>query len=463
MLLTRDESKKLIDKVLSFSKSDETTVTVGSAESVNIRTANNTVTTSGRINTVAVNIACTRETRTGAVAVSETTDEALRAAVAKAEQMAQLARPNPEHMPVVSRQDYPKIDSFDENTARSTQKEIVTVIQPAIEGAAAKRLLGAGYIEREARAVATGNSKGNFGYATRTGVDYSLTVRTQDGTGSGWGTDDALRLSEIDGKAVAERALQKAEMSQKPRRLEPGKYTVVLEPAAAADFIPLLFSSTAFSARAADEGRSLMTKRGGGTRVGEKMFVERISVRTDPFDQRNPGFPWIGNVQPSVGGLGGLFFNFGAGEDDGLGFLPNKKITWIEKGAVKNLVYSRYWAQKKETEPTPSPTNLVFEGEDHLFEDLIRSTDRGLLVTRFWYIRTVNPQTVQLTGLTRDGLFMIEKGKIAYPVMNFRWNESPAVALANVEMMSRPTRIQGMVIPAMKIRDFTFTSISDAV
>jgi predicted Zn-dependent protease len=103
------------------------------------------------------------------------------------------------------------------------------------------------------------------------------------------------------------------------------------------------------------------------------------------------------------------------------------------------------------------------DGEDHSVEDLIRSTDRGLLVTRFWYVRFVNPQTVQLTGLTRDGLFWIEKGKISHPVMNLRWNESPAVVLANVEMLGRPERSGNRVVPAMKVRDFTFTSVSDAV
>jgi predicted Zn-dependent protease len=139
-------------------------------------------------------------------------------------------------------------------------------------------------------------------------------------------------------------------------------------------------------------------------------------------------------------------------------------MEWIDRGVVKNLAYGRYWARRKGVAPTPNPAQgLIIEGEDHSVEDLIRSTERGLLVTHFFYIRFVNPQTIQLTGLTRDGLFLIEKGRVAYPVMNFRWNESPANALANVEMLSRPQRVGGSILPAMKVRDFNFTSLSDAV
>ena len=237
---------------------------------------------------------------------------------------------------------------------------------------------------------------------------------------------------------MARVAIDKAVLSQKPRRLEPAKYTVILEPAAVSDMVTQILSS--FDARDVEEGRSLLTKKGGGTRLGEKMFSEKITMRGDPFDPRHPGPPWTES------------------------YLPAQKMSWIDKGVVRNLGYTRYWAKKKNAEPTPSPgSDLIFEGEDNSIDDLIASTERGLLVTRFWYIRDVNPQTGQLTGLTRDGLFMVEKGKIAYPIMNLRWNESPANVLANVEMLSRPVLVGGNVVPGMKARDFNFTSVSDAV
>jgi predicted Zn-dependent protease len=216
---------------------------------------------------------------------------------------------------------------------------------------------------------------------------------------------------------------------------------VVLEPAAVRDFMqPMLGFGSAFDARAAEEGRSLMTKKGGGTRLGEKAFSEKITIASDPFDTRNPGTLWA------------------------FSGVPARKITWVEKGVVKNLTYSRYWAQKKQVEPTPNIGNgLMIHGEDHTIDDLIKSTKRGLLITHFWYIRFLNPQTVQLTGLTRDGVFMIENGKIAYPVMNFRWNESPANSLNKVEMMSREVRAGNYLVPAMKLSEFPVSSLSDAV
>jgi predicted Zn-dependent protease len=192
------------------------------------------------------------------------------------------------------------------------------------------------------------------------------------------------------------------------------------------------------------------------------MFSEKTTARCDPFDPRNPGVPWVGEVPTELSEIGQFFFGGASAQNHS--FLPATGLTWIEKGVVKNLAYSRYWAKKKDVAPTPrSSQNLVIDGDDHSLDDLIRSTDRGLLVTRFWYIRYLNPQTVQLTGLTRDGLFWIEKGKIAYPVVNFRWNESPANVLANVEMLSRPVRSGERVVPAMKVRDFNFSSVSDAV
>jgi predicted Zn-dependent protease len=148
--------------------------------------------------------------------------------------------------------------------------------------------------------------------------------------------------------------------------------------------------------------------------------------------------------------------------------MPAGRVAWIEQGVVKNLFYDRYWARKAGRAPTPAPTNLVLEGGGKTLDELIASVERGLLVTRFWYIRSVNPQTVQLTGLTRDGLFLIKDGKISSPVMNFRFNESPVRLLQNTIAMGGAIRVrggegQGMLAPPIVAKDFPFTSISDAV
>ncbi|MEO7144544.1 MAG: metallopeptidase TldD-related protein, partial [Bryobacteraceae bacterium] len=177
---------------------------------------------------------------------------------------------------------------------------------------------------------------------------------------------------------------------------------------------------------------------------GEKLFPDFINLHTDPFDPRMPALPWTSSR------------------------LPMRPIGWIENGAVKNLAYSRYWAEKTGKSATPSPDPLYLDGGGASLDDLIASVERGLLVTHFWYIRFVNPKTLQHTGLTRDGLFLIENGKIAAPVMNFRFNESPVRLLQNARKLSKPVRVRGleggmMVAPAILAGDFHFTSISDAV
>jgi predicted Zn-dependent protease len=224
-------------------------------------------------------------------------------------------------------------------------------------------------------------------------------------------------------------------------RLDPGKYTVVLEPTAVGDLIGALGFS--LSARAAEQGQSFLSKKGGGTLLGSKVFPELITLRSDPSDKRYPSIRWT----PAT--------------------LPARPVTWIDKGVVQNMVYDRYWASKTDKAPTPDTDNLILEGGDSSLSDLIKATDRGLLVTRFWYIRFVNPQTVQLTGLTRDGLFLIEKGVVTQPVVNLRFTESVVRLLQNTTMVSRDERVSGtesdVIAPAIQARDFAFTSVSDAV
>jgi predicted Zn-dependent protease len=241
--------------------------------------------------------------------------------------------------------------------------------------------------------------------------------------------------------------MQKALASVNARALEPGKYTVILEPAASVDLLQNMMGS--MDGRNADEGRSFLSKKGGGTRLGEKLFDERVTIYSDPT---NPEIP-----TSAFGGGGGGRFGGGA---DGR---PQEKVTWVDKGVVKNMYYSRFWADKKGVKATPPPAAVIMAGGTQSLADLIRGTEKGILVTRLWYIRAVDPQTLLYTGLTRDGTFYIENGQIKFPVKNFRFNESPVIMLNNLEAMGKPVRIGGNLIPPLKIRDFTFSSLSDAV
>ncbi len=192
-------------------------------------------------------------------------------------------------------------------------------------------------------------------------------------------------------------------------------------------------------ARSADEGRSFMSAADGKNKLGQKIVDERVTIWSDPLHPEVPTSTWNGEGQPL------------------------KKTMWLENGVVKNLAYDRFWAGEKGVEPVPFPPNAIMAGGDASLEDLIKGTKKGILVTRLWYIRSVDPQTLLYTGLTRDGTFYIENGQIKYPVKNFRFNESPIIMLNNLETLGKQVRIDGNLIPYMKIRDFTFTSLSDAV
>lgn len=455
-MLTRDQAMKLAEKALSFSTFPECEIGIRSFENASIRFALNGITTSGFTIGQSMAISSVRDGKSGSTTVDEFDDNSLRAAVKLSEKLAVISPPNPERMAPLEPQKYAAVENFADSTAKARNEAMIPHVRSIIEGAKGNGLVAAGFFERSADASAIANKQGNFGYGRTTDADLSTTIRNADGTSSGWASQPAVRIEDIDGAVVGKTAIEKCLRWKNPKRLEPGKYTVVLEPTAVGDLVQLLGFS--MQARSAEEGRSFLSKKGGGTLVGEKLFPESITLRTDPLNRMYSVLPWASGG----GGFGGGGFGgFGAG-------LPTDRITWIEKGVVKNLFYDRYYAGKAGKQPTPAPNHLVLEGGDKSLADLIASVDRGLLVTRFWYIRVVNPQSVQLTGLTRDGLFLIENGKVTSPVVNFRFNESPVHLLQNAVVLGKPVRVrggegQGMIAPAVVVKDFPFTSVSDAV
>ncbi|MDX5338562.1 MAG: TldD/PmbA family protein [Cyclobacteriaceae bacterium] len=436
-ILTQAEAKAIIDKVLSYAKADETEVTLSGGRTGNIRYARNTVNTSGETNEINLSITSVYGKKSGSTSINELDEESLKKAVARAEEIAQLAPENPEYMPMLGPQTYAPAKTFSQATDSINPEYRAQLAMDSIAPCVENNLTAAGYLEDFSGFVAQGNSKGLFGYNQRTGVDFTVTVRTADGTGSGYAGKDFNDASLLKAGEVTKVAAQKAMASTNAQAIEPGKYTVILEPMAANDLLRLL--TFGLDARSADEGRSFMSKKGGGTKLGEKLFDERVNIYSDPNHPDIPSAPWSG---------------------DGL---PLEKTTWVENGVAKNLFYSRYWAEKQGVKPVPRPQGVIFEGGDQSLLDMIRNTERGILVTRFWYIRAVDPQTLLYTGLTRDGTFYIENGQIKFPVKNFRFNESPIIMLNNIEALGKPERTGGNMIPPMKIRDFTFTSLSDAV
>lgn len=435
-IYTKEEARKLMEKALSFSTADSCEINMGGSESGNIRYARNTVTTAGHRSNQTLAVTSSFGKKSGTATIDEFDDESLEKVIKRAEELAKLSPENPEFMEPLGPQNYQESKSFIESTANVQPAYRAEVAASSIKPASAKDVTAAGFLQDSAGFSAKMNSNGLFAYNQSTNVDFTVTMRTNDGTGSGWVTRDYNDISKFNPDEAAKVAIDKAVMSREAKAIEPGKYTVILEPAASVDLLGNMAGS--FNARTADEGRSFMSKD-GGTKMGQKIVDERVNIWSDPLHPEVPTSTWDG---------------------DGL---PLKKMKWIEDGVVRNLAYSRFWAKEKGVDPVPFPSNFIMEGGDASREELIKSTKKGILVTRLWYIRGVDPQTLLYTGLTRDGTFYIENGEIKYPVKNFRFNESPIIMLNNLEELGEQVRIDGNLIPYMKIRDFTFTSLSDAV
>ncbi len=439
----KDEAQTLLKKVLGYSKADECEVSLTGTEGGNIRYARNAISTAGDTSTVSLAVTSVFGKKSGTATINEFDDASLEKVVRRAEELAQLAPENPEHMPLLGASSFKEAITYNPATAAMTPESRADAVAKSINVAKEANLQAAGYIENTNNCDAVANSKGLFAYNKSTDVIFSITTRNDAGTGSGYAARGYNDVSKLDTYTATKISAQKANGSAGAKAIEPGKYTVILEPVAAAYMMENL--GRGLDARSADEGRSFMSKPGGGNRKGEKLMDDKVTIYSDPFNPELPSSTWNNEGQPL------------------------EKKVWIENGVVKNLAYSRYWAQQKNVEPVPFPSNIIMEGGTASVEDLIKSTEKGILVSRLWYIRMVDPQTLLLTGLTRDGTFYIENGEIKYPVKNFRFNESPVIMLNNVEALGKPERTisvesyRSYLMPPMKIRDFTFTSLSDAV
>lgn len=442
-IMTEAEARKIVERVIELSTADECTATLTGTVDGNVRFALNNVSTAGLVSNCQLGVQVAYGKRTGVATINSFDEDSLKRVVERAEELAKLAPENPEFMPALDKQDYKATPTYSEATAKVTAEFRAQVAADSIEACKKESLIAAGFFNETDGFFCIANSKGNFAYQRTSNVDYTCTVRTEDGSGSGWVGRNVQDVGDFDVKEAIKVGIDKSKGSVGAKALEPGKYTVILEPHAAAGLIS--FMMFGFDARQADEGRSFLAKKGGGTKLGEQVFDQRVNMYADPWHPEAPVVPW---------------------DQEGR---PREKLTIIDKGKVNYLQYSRYWAKQKDKEGSALPGNIIMAGGDKSTMELVKGTKKGILVTRTWYIRLVDPQTMLLTGLTRDGTFYIEDGEIKYPIKNFRFNESPVIMLNNVEELGKPIRLSGdespfvMLMPPMKLRDFTFTSLSDAV
>jgi predicted Zn-dependent protease len=415
-------------------------VDVSRVASANVRFARNEPTTSGESDETTVSCWVGFGARHASSSINQTDEASIRGVAARALGMAKLAPEDPEKMPLLGPQDYVAVPSaWDDSLATMSPGDRAAIPGRAIKRADAAHVKVAGFFQRDASEHAMQNSQGLIAHSRATSASYTVTARTADDTGSGWAGREAWRASGLEDDLLASTAVDKATRAASPKTVPPGKYTVILEPQAVYEMLSFMIGE--MDQRSADEGRSFFAGK-----LGQKIFADFVSLRSDPADTLTPAAPY-----------------------DYEGF-PLTTFPWIVDGRVNKLHVSRYWAKKKNLEPTGYPRMFHLTGGNaDSVEELCKGVKRGLIVTRFWYNRMLEPQSLTITGLTRDGVFLVEDGKVTGPVTNFRYNESPIAVLKNVDAMTRETvRVASggdgiWQVPALRTHDFTMASASAAV
>ncbi len=446
-ILTEGEARQLCERVIAAGTADEMLVRVESGLDGNTRFAVNQLTTAGEVEDTEVTVTARFGRRAASVRFNALERTGIAAAVRKAEQLAGLAPEDQEQMPLLGEQLYQTVPAFFDSTRDLDSTSRAIVVKTAADAAESAGLVGTGFLPRVARITAVANSNGLFAYQRSTLASFTTTVRTRGGDGSGWaGTthNDWVRMTPP--AELAERAGRKALQSVQAVTVQPAPYTVVLEPTAVGNLIRLL--ANGLGARAADEGRSAFSRPGGGNRMGDRILDERLTLYSDPQDPDLLERPFTDEGEP-VG-----------------------RTVWFENGVLKNLAYSRYWAERQQAQSVPLGGGLKLEGGSGTALDLVAGVESGILVTRFWYIRGVDPRTMVYTGLTRDGTYLIENGQVTRAVKNLRFNQSIVEMLDKIDAIGEAERVVAsesgglggaVVVPPIVVRDFNFTSNSDAV
>src|SRR5687768_334528 len=359
MLLTEKEARTICEKLLSYVKADDAIVGVNSENYGHLRFASNAFTTSGARENVSVGVTVWIDKKRGAASTNEIDDESLKAAVAQAEQLARISPADREYMPTLGQQTYKPVNGYAEATSNISLTSRAKTINDAIAACEKAKVIGAGFHQARGVAGASATKNGNFIYNRSSLVSLGMTARTPDGTSSGYFLRNHFDVAKLDTTRVANESIRKALDARNPRVMEPGVYPAILEPQAVADLIGFL--AFTFDARSAEEGRSPFSAPGGKTKVGEKLFDERINVYSDPWHPELPG------SQSAQAGL------------------PAQKVYMVRNGVLENLIYSRFWAKQKGKEPTPGPVNSIIESSHPpvSLDDMIKSMDRGILLGRF--------------------------------------------------------------------------------
>jgi PmbA protein len=440
---TSADLENIAEQVLKLSEADETEVEIDAGADALTRFANNTIHQNVAEQTLSISVRTVVNGSTARASTNKTDEESLRRVIAAAASLAKNQPKNPDLLPMLGRQKYQKVSRHFSATSATTPQDRSRAVTRVCKMAEKAKQTAAGIFCTGSSQSLMANSRGLFAKYEETDAEFSITILEENS--SGWAKANSPDVHAIHPDELAESASRKSADSRRPREIAPGRYTAILSPSAVLDLVGFLFYDFA--------GTSVLDKRSCLMgRMGKKIFGDNITIWDDAYHPLQSGVPF-----------------------DGEG-LPRQKVLLVDRGVPKNLVYSRATAKKMKVKPTghafslpneygEAPMNLVFAGGDKSVDDMIRSTERGILVTRLWYIREVDPYEKILTGMTRDGTFLVEGGHVAGGIRNFRFNQSIIEALANVEMLSPAVRAAGeesfeMVVPAMKVRDFHFSEVT---
>jgi PmbA protein len=442
-LPSETELRRIVERVLRFSHADETEVEVAAGVDALTRFANNTIHQNVAEQTLFVSVRTVFDGRTARATTNKTDEDSLRRVVAAS---ATLARSRPKHpglLPMPGRQKYAPVQRYFPGTASATPDDRAKAVAAVVSRAEKQGQTAAGVFTTGAFAMVLANSRGLHAAHRQTRAEFSVTML--EGDSSGWAKGNSPDIRRLDPAAMAAAAIEKSTASRHPRLVEPGHWTVILEPSAVQDLIG--FFSYDFAGTAVLDKRSCFNER-----IGKQLMGANVTVHDDVTHPLQSGAPF-----------------------DGEG-MPRQKVLLVERGVPKNLVYARATAKKMKAKTTghgftlpnefgEAPVNLVIDGGTTSVPEMVASTDRGVLVTRLWYIREVDPYEKVLTGMTRDGTFLVENGRIVAGIRNFRFNQSLLEMLSNVEQLGPAVRAAGeesfeMVAPAMKVRNFHFTEVT---
>ncbi len=436
--------RRLAERILRLSSdADETEVEIIVGADALTRFANNVIHQNVAEKSLAVSVRTVFDGRTARATTNKTDEGSLRRVVAASGALARSQPKNPDLLPMPGAQKYARVNRYIPETAAATPRERAKAVAEVCALAGKNKQTAAGIFATGASAMLLANSAGLHAAYRQTHAEFSITIMESDS--SGWAKAGDPDIGHVNPLELAAEASGKSIHSRHPREVDPGRWTVILEPSAVLDLVGFLFYD--FAGTAVLDQRSCFNDR-----MGKKVMGENITLHDDfshPL-QSGPAF-------------------------DGEG-MPRQKVLLVDRGVPRNLVYSRATAKKMKARPTghsfplptldgEAPVNLVLQGGNTSVEDMVASTGRGILVTRLWYIREVDPYEKVLTGMTRDGTFLVEGGKVVAGVRNFRFNQGLLEMLSNVEQLGPAVRSAGeesfeMVVPAMKVNNFHFTEVT---